>query len=160
MTMPIKGNKNQPVQVVEVDETEVVEVEETEANNTNEATNGASDSNVPKRRGAPKGVSRGPAYPWTQEQYDVMKSAAQEQAKASGTGVVNISELHRTLVKLPEFSSVPMELKELTLRNFYNARRDQLKTWNLPEGVTQRTPEQVNAILPKVGGTRTKLQLA
>lgn len=137
----VEETQNQDVQTAD----QVVDVEETEAT-------------APKRRGAPKGVSRGPGYPWTQEHYNLMKSHAQAQAKAGG-GVVNLAELHRTLIALPEFKAVPMELKELTLRNFYNARQNDLKKRELPEGVTERTPEMIYAILPKVGGTRTKISL-
>jgi Fe-S-cluster formation regulator IscX/YfhJ len=142
---------------------ETVEVEAIETQSEEIATTPVTDAEVaedtPKRRGRPTGATS-IAYPWSQNLYDIMKSTAQAQAQVNG-GIVNITELHRTLVALPEFQAVPIELKEMTLRNFYMARRADLRTKELPEGVTERTEEQVNAILPRSGGgSRAKLKLA
>lgn len=154
--MPIKGNKAQVVE--EVEEVETVDTVETPEETLAPVT--SENSETPKKkRGAPKGVAR-VAYPWSQEMYDAMKREAQVQAQVNG-GHVNLSELHRKLITLPEFTAVPLELKEITLRNFYTARREDLKTKQLPEGQPSRTAEQVNAILPPPsgGGPRAKLSL-
>ncbi len=140
----------------------VVEETQGEGNAAVETSNSSETGSVegtPRRRGRPEG-STSVSYPWTQALYDTMKSTAQSQAQVNG-GIVNITELHRTLIALPEFQAVPIELKEMTLRNFYQARRADLKTKELPEGVTERTEEQINAILPRSGGgARARLKLA
>lgn len=155
--MPIKGNKAQVVEEVETVETETPE--ETLAPIASENSNDTTTETPKKKRGAPKGVTR-VTYPWSQEMYDAMKREAQAQAQVNG-GPVNLSELHRKLITLPEFTAVPLELKELTLRNFYTARREDLKTKQLPKGQTSRTKEQIDAILPPPsgGGPRAKLSL-